>query len=112
MSRKLATWAGKSCFEYDGCVEAGTVIRFGENCRYRQCVTREQYAHLLRHFGGSTVDIGTSRDNPPEGSVGEWLQAHVCKTAIASYVGAILVAERYARRVHGSKIQFTRREVS
>jgi hypothetical protein len=62
---------------------------------------------LLGHFGGCTVDIGTSRDNPTEGSVGEWLQTHVCKTAIASYVGAILVEEGYARRVCGSKICFT-----
>jgi len=112
MSRKFATWAGKSCFEYDGCVKTGTVIHFGKDGKWKQRVTAEQYACMLRHFGGSTVDIGTSRDNPPEGSVGEWLQAHVCKTAIASYVGAILVAEKYACRVYASKIQFTRREVS
>jgi len=105
MSKELATWAGGSCFEYDGCVKVGTAIHFGKCGKWKQRVTAEQYARLLGHFRGRTVDIGTSRDNRPEGSVGEWLQKYVCETAIASYVGAILVEEGYARR-DGSKIQF------
>ena len=106
MGKELITWGGRSSFEYDGSVASGTRIRFGENGQ--QFVTREQYIALLAHFKGRTVDIGTSRDNPPEGSVGAWLQEHVTRIAIASYVGAILVAEGYAERVplERSRIQF------
>jgi hypothetical protein len=35
--------------------------------------------------------VGTSRDCPPAGSVGEWLQENVTKLAIASYLAPILV---------------------
>jgi len=106
MGKELATWGERSSFEYDGSVASGTSIRFGENGR--QLVTREQYIALLAHFKGRTVDIGTSRDNPPEGSVGAWLQEHVTRIAIASYVGSILVAEGYAERVplERSRIRF------
>jgi len=51
------------------------------------------------------VPIGTSRNDPPAGSVGERLQEHVTKTAIASYVGAILVDEGFPERL-GSDIHF------
>ena len=106
MGKELITWGERSSFEYDGSVDVGTAIRFGTNGR--QFVTREQYVALLAHFKGRTVDIGTSRDNPPEDSVGAWLQEHATKTAIASYVGAILVAEGYAERVplERSRTQF------
>jgi hypothetical protein len=39
---------------------------------------------------------GTSRDKPPDGSLGLWLQTHVTKVATASYIGAILINEGYA----------------
>jgi hypothetical protein len=51
------------------------------------------YVRLLATFKGRTVRLGTSRDRPPRDSVGEWLQENVTKTAIAAYVGPILVAE-------------------
>ena len=41
-----------------------------------------------------------------EGSVGEWLQNNVTKTAIASYVGAILIHEGYAVKGKGAEIEF------
>jgi hypothetical protein len=47
------------------------------------------------------IDIGTSRTSPPDGSLGQWLQQNVTKTAIACYVGPILVEGRYAQRVPG-----------
>jgi hypothetical protein len=52
------------------------------------------------------VDIGTSRTDPPRGSVGEWLQLNVSKRAIASYVGPILIAEGYAEKAGRPKIGF------
>ena len=107
MSRTLPTWAGQRKFRYSGSVAAGTEILYGKK-PYRQRITAVQYRELLAHFKGATVGIGTSRTHPTPGSVGEWLQAHVIKTAMASYVGPILLEEGYAERVPGqrSKIRF------
>ena len=102
MSKILSTWAGRSRFEYTGSVAAGTEIRYGQQ-PYLQRISGELYARLLAHFSGAVVDIGTSFDNPPAGSVGEWLQANVTKTAMASYVGPILLEEGYAERVAGAR---------
>ncbi len=106
MEKELATWGGRGRFRYEGSVGVGTTIKYG--AKGRQCVRREHYIALLSHFRGRTVDIGTSRDNPPESSVVAWLQEHVTKAAIASYVGAILVAEGYAEKVspESSRIRF------
>jgi len=94
---RLQTWARRSQFEYTGSVEAGVLIRYGRSGQEVR-VSREQFATLLRHFHGRAVSIGTSRTIPPAGSVGEWLQKHVTKTAIASYVGPILIHEGYAEK--------------
>ncbi len=51
------------------------------------------------------VNIGTSRNKAPLGSIGNWLQNNVTKTAIASYVGPILTEEGYARKVGKHKIE-------
>jgi len=102
MSKILPTWAGRSKFEYSGSVAAGTEIRYGKK-PYRQKISSGQYRELLMHFKGATVGIGTSRTDPTPGSVGEWLQANVTKTAIASYVGPILLEEGYAERVSGAR---------
>jgi hypothetical protein len=102
MSKTLPTWAGKSRFDYSGSVPEGTEILYGKK-PYRQRVTAAQYCELLAQFKGATVGIGTSRTNPTPGSVGEWLQANVTKTALASYVGPILLEEGYAERVPGAR---------
>ena len=99
MPKTLRTWAGRSSFVYDGSVANGTEIRYGRNYRWRLRISHEQYKALLRRFKNHTVDIGTSRTNPPNGSLGEWLQNNVTKTATASYVGSILVHEGYAKRM-------------
>jgi hypothetical protein len=90
------TWAGRSRFEYTGFVETGTVIKFG-NGRII-AVSASKYAALRRHFKNRTIPIGTSRTNPPVGSLGAWLQENVTPVAIASYVGPILILEGYARK--------------
>jgi len=101
---KLETWAGRSTFEYEGSVQTGTRIKFGAN--HIVNVSSEDYSRLLTHFQGRIVPIGTSRDNPPKGSVGEWLQKNVTKIATASYVGAILIHEGYAVKGIKSEIEF------
>ena len=107
MSKTLPTWAGRSKFRYSGSVATGTEIWYGKK-PYRQRITAAQYRALLRHFKRATVGIGTPRTNFAAGSVGEWLQANVTKTAVASYVGPILLEEGYAERVSGatSEIRF------
>jgi hypothetical protein len=104
--KPLTTWAGKSEFHYDGSVGRGTDIWYGTR-PYHSKVSGHEYVRLLNHFGGRTVALGTSREPPPE-SIGAWLMQHVTKRAIASYVGAILVHEGYARRVasDSTKIRF------
>ena len=99
----LSTWAGKSKFSYEGSVNEGTKITFGSG--HSVFVSKEQYVNLLNAFQGRTVNIGTSRDSAPKGSIGEWLQANVTKTAIASYVGPILINEGYAEKVEGPNIK-------
>jgi hypothetical protein len=41
----------------------------------------------------------------PANSVGAWLQGHVTQTALASYVGPILIRHGFARQ-DGSDIEF------
>lgn len=100
----LETWAGKSSFSYTGSVKSGTIITYGSG--FSLSVSADQYTKLLNYFEGRTINIGTSRTNPPRGSVGEWLQANVTKTAIASYVGPILISEGYAEKAGGPYIRF------
>jgi hypothetical protein len=100
---KLATWADRSSFEYAGSVKAGTTIKYGRGFTIK--VSASDYSRLLNFFSGSTVEIGTSRTNPPTDGLGRWLQANVTKTAIASYVGPILINNGYAVKVGQSQIR-------
>jgi len=95
----LRTWAGRSSFVYEGSVVNGTTIRYGKNYRWEVTISPDHYKALLRHFKNRTVDIGTSRTDPPKSSLGEWLQGNATRVAVASYVGPILVHEGYAKRV-------------
>jgi len=106
LMKELDTWAKKSKFAYEGSVKTGTLIRYGKDKKYRINVSKEKYAKLLKYFSSNTVDIGTSRDTAPAGSLGDWLQNNVTKTAIASYVGPILLNEGYAKKIGKSQIQF------
>ena len=102
--KTLPTWAGRSQFKYSGSVSQGTKITFGSG--FSVTIKADQYSDLLSHFKGKTVDIGTIFTNPPRGSLGEWLQQNVTKTAIASYIGPILIYEKYAVKIGGSQIKF------
>src|SRR5271157_337702 len=91
--KTLPTWGGKSAFKYSGSVTTGTEIQYGEGFRSKASVSEKQYSALRINFSKREVSIGTSR-NPPTGSVGEWLMQNVTHTAIASYVGPILISEK------------------
>lgn len=106
--KELRTWDEKKgiFFSYKGSITEGTTITYGTE-RNQVTISKHEYKALLDHFQGQTVNIGTSRDNRPPGSVGEWLQLNdVTKTAIASYVGPILIHEGYAEHAGGPMIRF------
>ena len=104
--RTLPTWAGRSEFRYGGSVKEGVTIKYGNGFSYTQKISAQQFRNLLDYFRERTVNIGTSRTTPPPGSVGEWLQVNVTKIAMASYVGPILINEKYATKVGGPIIRF------
>jgi len=91
------TWGGRSNFNYSGSVETGTEIIYGKG--WKVYVSAERYIALRRHFIDRIVPVGTSRTEPPKGSLGERLQANVTRSAIACYVASILVIEGYAKHV-------------
>lgn len=101
--KELPTWGERSSFFYEGSVETGTRITYGSG--FVTNISAVQYQRLLNHFNGRRVPCGTSRTEPPRGSLGEWLIENVTTTATASYVGRILVYEGYAIKL-GSDIQF------
>ncbi len=102
----LPTWAGRSSFSYEGSVETGTVIQYGQTGKSR--VTASKYKELRDHFRNNTVSVGTSHTSPPPGSLGAWLLAKVTPVGIASYVAPILIYEGYAAKVGRSEIRITR----
>ena len=91
------TWGGRSSFDYSGSVVTGTEIVYGKG--WKSKVNAHNYIALRRHFMDHIVPVGTSRTLPPKGSLGEWLQTIVIRSAIACYVAPILIIERYAKRV-------------
>jgi hypothetical protein len=104
----MPTWAGSASFGYEGLPGQDTIIFFGRLGRKQ--VSSQQYVELFRHFRGRTVELGTSRTAPPPGSVGAWLKEHVTRTAIASYLGPILVEAGWASRTDvPSEIRFAER---
>lgn len=102
----IPTWGGRSTFEYDGCVQTGTEIFFGTG--QQATITSGQWLALRANFLGRVVEIGTSRDNPPPGSMGEWFYHNIQDQALMSYVGVILVREYYATRENDTQIRVVR----
>jgi len=90
----LQTKAKGAQFSYERTPDGRIRLEYGKN--NQSTIVAEDYERLIETFRGRTVPLGTSRDNPPPGSVGEWLQENVTKTAIASYIGPILVYEGHA----------------
>jgi len=88
-------------FFYEPTADGGFCIRYGRG--WETVVSGADVQQLINHFRGQEVALGTSRDNPPPGSVGAWLQVEVTPVAIASYLGPILVQEGYAEWVKNQR---------
>ena len=98
---KMQTWGGRATFDWTLVPDGGFVIQFGHGGH--ALLTADIVGRLLQHFRGRAVPVGTSRDNPPAGSLGEWLQENVTPTATASYVAPVLVELGHASRVDGRR---------
>jgi hypothetical protein len=97
-TKTLKTWNGKKEFSYSGSVTTGTEIRYGDDFFFKITVDADSYAALLGTFAGREVPLGTRSTRVPASSVGAWLIANVSKTAIALFIGPILINEQYAKR--------------
>ena len=82
------------------------MITYGQG--HALTITAEHYAGLRQFFVNRIVQVGTSRTNAQEDSLGAWLKAHVSRTAIASYVAPILIIEFYAERIDTHHIRITK----
>ncbi len=94
--KTLSTWDCHSRFCYAGSVKEGTLILYGAG--FSKEVSASVYRRMLAHFAGRTVCCETSRDVPQPNSLGMWLAENVSNATIASFVGAILVSEGYAKK--------------
>ena len=94
MAHQLKTLKGKA-FSYAGSVATGTDIHYGEGSK--ATVSAQQYSDLLTRFSKLEIPLGASRTDSATESLGNWLQGNVTRTAIASYVAPILIAEGYAK---------------
>ncbi len=103
-----ATWAERSRFRYRTNADGSVDIAFGSGPTRRR-LTRQKLDDLLAQFGGQSVKPGTSRTNPPEGSLGEWLIANFTKVATASYIAPVLIDLGHAAR-DGGELRFRVRE--
>lgn len=106
--RLMSTWSGKKSFLYSGSVDHGVTLYLGTGYAYHLNVSKESFQNILHTFSGRTIPIGTSRTNPPEDSFGKWMLDNI-KTAIASYIGPILIAEGYAAKASKVEIEFQNR---
>lgn len=97
------TWGGRSTFAYQGSVNTGTDIIYGNGRRIQ--VSAAQYAALRANFKGRIVPVGASRTDAQASSLGAWLQAQGIQTAIASYVASILLLEGCAQRTPGNEVK-------
>ena len=105
MKIPLQTKAKGRAFAYEKTASGDIKLEFGRG-KWRAAISSADYLKLINEFKGRTVALGTSRDNPPHGSVGEWLQKNVTKTAVAAYLGPILVREGHAQWVGTTQIEF------
>jgi len=98
------TWKRRSQFVYNGNVNIGTEIIYGNNRRIS--VSTQQYQTLINHFHGQIVEVSPSRTDPAAGSLEQWLHQNITRTAIANYVAPILVEEHIATRTPNNRLQF------
>lgn len=93
----MPTWDSRSEFKY---AEIGGEIQFfcGTGFSHKYTIEFQEYTMALVQFSGQEVKIGTSRTEPPEGSIGAWLKTNFRKSGIMSYLGPFLIKKGLAER--------------
>jgi hypothetical protein len=95
------TWGGRSSFRY--CERNGRVLFFyGDGGKLP--VPNDTLDRLLTNFAGQTVSAGTSRTDPPVGSLGAWL-ARETRPGMVSYIAEYLVRRGFARHAGRGRIE-------
>ncbi|MDO9179687.1 hypothetical protein FK216_14340 [Moraxellaceae bacterium AER2_44_116] len=102
----MKMWNEKGQFDYDGCVQVGTTINYGNNDSVH--VTAENYTALRSVFIGRVVEVGTSYSSPAIDSMGDWFITQLNEPGMMEYVGVILVREGYAIRESDTQIRVIR----
>jgi hypothetical protein len=102
----LKTITKSKSFKYDGSVNKGTTIYFGEGNKVY--VSNDKWTSLIKTFNSKTIRIGSSRTDPQKGSLGDWLMNNVTKQAIASYIAPILIHEEFAKQEGRFNIKFNK----
>lgn len=85
-------------------VDLGYQIMVGKS-KTKLFLPRSFIAEIETDMAGEELNIGSNRDNPPEGSLGARLNSKVCKTAMASYVAPLLVHLGVAETVNKRTIR-------
>lgn len=102
--KELRTLSQGAPFQYER--EASWIkIYYGSECKQKARISIKQFESLLEEFQGQSLPLTTTRNTTSNHSIGTWLKINVTKTAIASYIGAILIAENHATKI-GSLIKF------
>ncbi len=100
---ELPTKTGRSKFRYERDSDGTICIQYGANKSVAR-ISAMQFDKLLAEFRGRCVPLGSSRDMARPESLGAWLKANITPTAIASYVGPILVYEGLVAWGEGDEI--------
>lgn len=104
--KELYTLKKKKSFAYEGTLESGMTIFYGENREDSLYISGTQYADLIACFKGRTVRIGAGHGKVETDSMREWIVSHIGKAGIVSYIAAILVEEGVAEKVDMTSIYF------
>ena len=106
--KTVSTLGGRSSFDFAGSVHSGVKLWYGKEKKNQASVSSDQFDALLRFFSQKTVLVGNGRRNRPVGSIGAWLQEHVTRAVIASYIAKILVEEEFVQKLDGAVVRFNR----
>ena len=104
--KKMTTWDNRAVFYYHGSVKTGTTVHYGSDFKFFIETTADEYKKMIQQFKGKTVNAGTSKSDPPEGSLGKWIKDSISPNALPSYLAPILIKEKYAKKKGKSEITF------
>ena len=100
---KLATWSGRSTFQYQGSVMEGVKIYTGK-LNQMASVRSAVFFEIIEKYQGTTTVLGCSKDTNNQKSIGYWFHDRFDGRSLMGYIGMILVREGYAEKASKSEI--------